>query len=178
MMFHRQNRRGNGGAIYATASDFADIFSSDMESLFRLGLLLTANLSGAERCLLVALDLCTDGAMVLRQWAPSWARRSVIKSAIKIMSPINADEWNLSQDGHEKDAKSAARNVLDEVRHLSIFDRFVFVMSTLERFPKRECSVLLNSTHHDIVAARIRAVRQLAKFDETGRVTCSIGSYC
>jgi hypothetical protein len=147
MFFHRKNRRVSDEAVYAKASDFADIFVCDMNRLFLLGLLLTGNVPDAERCLVVAFDFCIDGAVVRRQWAPSWARRSVIKSAIRIMSPKLADNCNFSRGGHEKEIRLDMEHLLDEVCNLPIFDRFVFVISILESFPCCECSVLLNSTH-------------------------------
>lgn len=174
MFFQRENRLGSRGAIYAKTSDFAGIFLRDMDRLFQLGLLLTGTASDAERCLLVALDFCTDGTMVLSQWVPSWTRRSVIKSAIKIMSLTltsrnHTDNQNFSQGNHEKEIRWGTKHVLDNVCNLPTFDRFVFVMSVLEKFPGRECSVLLNCTARDIFAARIRALRQLASLDETRR---------
>jgi hypothetical protein len=149
-----------------------------MNRLFLLGLLLTGNVPDAERCLVVAFDICIDGAVVRRQWAPSWARRSVIKSAIRIMSPKLADNCNFSRGGHEKEIRLDMEHLLDEVCNLPIFDRFVFVISILESFPCCECSVLLNSTPRDVLGARIRAVGQLARCDEIRRATCSIGSRC
>jgi hypothetical protein len=167
MFFHKKDRSGCGEAVCAKTWDFANIFLRDMGSLFHLGLLLTANPPDAERCFLEALDLCADGAMVHSQWAPAWARRSIIKSAIKIMAPIHADNRSCSDSGPEKEDRLEVESVLDEVCNLAIFDRFVFVMSILEKFPDRECSVLLNCIQREIVAARIRAMRHLAKFDET-----------
>jgi hypothetical protein len=43
------------------------------------------------------------------------------------------------------------------------FDRFVFVMSVLERYSDRDCALLLGCSSADIADARIRVFQQMAR---------------
>src|SRR2546425_8686857 len=47
---------------------------------------------------------------------------------------------------------------------LEDFDRFVFVMSVLERYPDKECSDLLGCSEQDVREARMRALQQIAEY--------------
>jgi hypothetical protein len=46
---------------------------------------------------------------------------------------------------------------------LKDFERFVFVMSVLEKYPDHNCSILLGCARQDIAEARIRALLHLAE---------------
>jgi hypothetical protein len=48
------------------------------------------------------------------------------------------------------------------VAELPAFERFVFVISVLERYSDQECSLLLNCTRGDVIAARTRALQQIS----------------
>jgi DNA-directed RNA polymerase specialized sigma24 family protein len=47
------------------------------------------------------------------------------------------------------------------ILELPSFERFVFVMSVLERFSIQECSLLLGCTRRDVIAAQTRALQQM-----------------
>jgi hypothetical protein len=44
---------------------------------------------------------------------------------------------------------------------LEPFERFVYVMTVLERYPDQDCSVLLGCARRDVLATRIRALQQI-----------------
>jgi hypothetical protein len=46
------------------------------------------------------------------------------------------------------------------VLRLEPFERFVYVMSVLERYSDLDCSVLLGCARRDVIAARIRGLQQ------------------
>jgi DNA-directed RNA polymerase specialized sigma24 family protein len=46
---------------------------------------------------------------------------------------------------------------------LEHFERFVFILTVLESYPDRECASLMNCSKHDVVEARVRALRQFGK---------------
>jgi hypothetical protein len=50
------------------------------------------------------------------------------------------------------------RNEIDDVLTLKDFERFVFVMSILERYPERECSLLLGCSEGEIRNTRSLAL--------------------
>jgi hypothetical protein len=47
------------------------------------------------------------------------------------------------------------------VLQLEPFERFVYVMSVLERYSDLDCTVLLGCARRDVIAARIRALQQI-----------------
>jgi hypothetical protein len=50
---------------------------------------------------------------------------------------------------------------------LNPFERFVFVMSVLERYSDQDCKTLLGCSRQDIIWARTRALEHIANFSRT-----------
>jgi hypothetical protein len=143
----------------ATADRFREIFSADMGSLYLLAYLLTGDDTKAEACFLSALDDCLDSGFVFPERAHSWARRAIIKSAIQRGRPSpNANLSPAETVSKIKEPELASKG-LDVVMRMKTFRRFVFVMSALERYPDRECAILLDCTIRDVVGARNEALR-------------------
>src|SRR5258708_21663438 len=69
---------------FATCEDFRKLFIEDMESLYVLSFLLTGNQDKAEQCFLEGLDACVDGISVFREWAGVWARRIIVRQALRM----------------------------------------------------------------------------------------------
>jgi len=146
---------------YASRSDFCRVFHEETDSLYRLAFLLTADSEKAQQCFVSGLENSVNGNPVFKDWARSWARRAIIQNAVRIINPwpteenapsdFNADERTLAKEQPEIAA------VLD----LPPFERFVFVMSVLEHYSEHECSILLGCSRREVVAARIRALRQI-----------------
>src|SRR6516164_8596247 len=72
---------------YASGPDFCRIFRDDMNRLYTLSLLLTADHSLAEKCFVQGLEDAQKGNPVFREWARSWARRTIIANAIRLINP-------------------------------------------------------------------------------------------
>jgi hypothetical protein len=148
---------------YASRSDFCRIFNRDVNGLYLLSLLLTADRSIAEQCFVGGLHTAQNGNQVFKEWAESWARRAVIQNALRLIRPRRLSRGgrpgvDLSSSGVvEERAEIAA--ILD----LPPFERFAFVMSVLERYSDQECSLLLDCTRGDVAAARSRALDGLGK---------------
>src|SRR5712672_3221950 len=130
---------------YATVTDFFATFSEEMQSLYLLAFLLTADHDKAEQCLVCAMGDFTD-------WAHSWSRRAVLKRAIQMIMPVpeHADKVSISTlkasatSGEDNDPFAA-------ILLLDPFERFVFVMSTLEGQSDAECAVLLRCSWRDVM---------------------------
>jgi DNA-directed RNA polymerase specialized sigma24 family protein len=142
---------------YAMPADFCQMFAGDVDHLYTLSWLLTADRYKAEQCLVAGLEDCLQANAVFREWAYSWARRTVVKNAIRIISPSPL----------RNEAKTAAGipepdTPADAITSLKPFDRFVYVLSVLEKYSDRECSMLLDCTVEKVMAARIRALQALA----------------
>jgi len=57
--------------------------------------------------------------------------------------------------------QAAERAEIAAVLALEPFERFVYVMSVLERYSDHDCSILLECARLEVTAARIRSVQQL-----------------
>jgi len=147
---------------YATRADFCRIFAVDMNLLYLLSLLLTADNELAERCFVAGLEDSTKGNAVFKEWARSWARRMIIQNAILTIRPQLTD----SNSSGEASPVGSTRFLTEppeigSVITLPVFERFVFVISVLEGYSAKNCSLLLGCTRADVIAARTRALRKL-----------------
>jgi len=159
----RNHSAGQRGDDYATSCDFATIFHSHVDELYALSLLLTADQHQAEQCFVAGLDDCLNGSPVFREWAQSWARRVVIKNAIRMLRPA-PQEGRVAASPNDSDAHGPVPDatLLGDIRRLPSFERFVYVISVLEGYSARDCSSLLCCTILEVVEARTRACQQLA----------------
>src|SRR5712671_3604798 len=115
---------------YAMSEDFCRLFKEDAEGLYLLSYMLMADQEKAERCFVGGLEDSVNGNSVYKQWARSWARRRIIQCAIRTIAPglqHADDELNV-------EAESEGNPALAAILHLAAFERFVFVMSTLEGY--------------------------------------------
>lgn len=163
----RKNRlNGEHRSEYATHSDFCAAFREQLDRLFLLALLLSGDELTAEKCLLTAFDTCVDGSLVFRESTASCSRRSVIKTAIRFTLRASSDSSHSDLVGNRTELDLNHDASLKRVQELSPFDRFVFVMSVLERYSDRECSLLLDCAIGDILPARIRAFQQISRLEK------------
>src|SRR6201996_2097441 len=157
----------DGGATpYAAAADFGEVFTEEMHSLYLLSFLLTADKDKAEQCFIGGLVECLEGMGAFMEWARLWARRAIIRQAIRMTSPApeNADHWPLVSVKRTM-IVSPHNNLLAAIVSLSAFERFVFVMSILERMSDGDCLNLLRCSRRELDLARELAVRFLATTD-------------
>jgi len=152
---------------YATVADFKRIFSEDVNSLYLLSLLLTGTPEKAEECFVEGIGESTKGNHVFKEWARSWARRTIIQSAIRLIAPIDysptvsrSADVVLGMDKIPLVLHAEVRAILELVP----LERFVFVMSVLERYSDNDCSTLLGCARRDIAPLRTRALQQLGMF--------------
>jgi DNA-directed RNA polymerase specialized sigma24 family protein len=163
-MFRAIRRETRKCGIYATRDDFCRLFTEGMANLYLLSFLLTGDHEKAELCFIASIDTCIEGNSVFLAWAPSWSRRAIIQNSIQLVSPraglaspkpVNFDPEFSSKfrTMEDRDASFACILALDS------FERFVFVMSVLERLPDADCSVLLSCSRNEIRHARLRALQ-------------------
>jgi DNA-directed RNA polymerase specialized sigma24 family protein len=146
---------------YSIAADFCNAFNEQTDFLFTLAFLLTANHQLAERVFLTAFEDCLDGMPVFKECVPSWSKRAVIKAAIRTVR-LPAKEASVVQKPETFPPTSLGLTIAAAIAKLPELNRFVYVLSVLERYSDRECSVLLDSTVGEIVRARNKALQQLA----------------
>ena len=147
------------GSPYATDADFCKIFKNDMNRLYMLSYLLTANGAAAEQCFVGGLEESQKGNPVFKEWAESWARRTIISNAIRMVNPRAGRDESKNIEAPEIPIPEPLAGVLQ----LTAFERFVVVMTMLEGYSERECSLLLHSTAAEVTEARTRSLIQLTK---------------
>ena len=149
---------------YATSADFQRIFDEDMNSLYQLSFLLTADREKAEQCFVSGLDGAVDGNPVFKEWARSWARGAIIQNAVRMIHPRPAEDSRSrsnSIDSYGKTLQDEPQVEMVAVLELEPFERFVYVMTILEHYSDYECSLLLSCARRDVLAARTHACQQL-----------------
>jgi DNA-directed RNA polymerase specialized sigma24 family protein len=159
--------REHQGTRYASHEDFHTIFNENLKELYQLSFLLTHDPTKADRCLVSGLEDCVSGNHVFREWARSWAKRTIVQNAIRELKPrpgrcnsplsgaifSEMDQHSRGPGGHFE---------IDAVLGLADFDRFVFVMSVLEHHSEHDCALLLGCSARDIREGRNRALKELA----------------
>ena len=158
----RNHIRGGEANQHATSEEFCRIFTEDLSGLYQLSFLLTGDHEKAEHCCVAGLEDCARTNHVFRDWARSWAKRTIIQNAIRELKPRprgakssfsdtafpNFCEFFRGQDGHYE---------LKAVLALEDFERFVFVMSVLEHYSVHECALLLGCSQREVQEGQTRA---------------------
>ena len=156
---------------YASSGDFQRIFHEDMNGLYLLSFLLTANHEKAEQCFVSGLEDAVNGNRVFREWARSWARRVIIKNAVKVINPRPVDgsaySSPVSVNSNGKTLPAEHQVEIAAVLGLEPFERFVYVMTVLEGYSDQDCSLLLGCARRDVLAARSRALQQTGSVIES-----------
>lgn len=161
---------------YATHEDFCRIFTENLSSLYQFSFLLTGNHELAEDCFVAGLGDSVKANKVFREWAYSWAKRSIVRNAIRALKPQPrpADSSAPSSAASEKSKLRVIRDghlEIDSVLGLEDFERFVYVMTVLERYSEPDCALLIGCSIEKVHAARLRAVEEIA------RIACNAPFY-
>jgi len=185
MMLGAKNIPNQVVTPYATRADFCRVFAKNTNSLYLLCFLLTADREAAEKCFVSGLEDSAKGSPVFAAWAESWARRTIIDNAIRMIRPRpesraqtkTVAQTSTSDSTSDNNARpgTAEPAMIAAVIDLSAFDRFVFVMSVLERYSDQECSLLLDCSRTSVVAARVRALQQIGNSAEVHRGLVGVG---
>ena len=145
----------------ASSGDFQRIFYEENDSLHRLSFLLTADREKAEQCFVSGFQESVNGSPVFKEWAHAWARRTIIQNAVRVINPRPVEEHAPSSFDSGGTTPVVEQVETNAVLQLEPFERFVYVISVLERYSDLDCSVLLGCAERDVIAARIRAFRQI-----------------
>ena len=153
--------------LYASREDFCTIFSECLKGLYQLSFLLTRDPAKAERCFVDGLEDCVTGNRVFREWARSWAKRTIVRNAIRELNPRPSQSNSPLSGALFSDKDQYSRDLgghveIDAALRLADFDRFVFVMSVLEHYSEHDCALLLRCSTREIREGRTRALKELA----------------
>ena len=146
--------------LYATSTDFCRIFEKDMDRLYLLSLLLTGSHERAEQCFVAGLETSKSGNPVFKEWAQSWARRSIVQNAVRMIHPRPTDILPSAETTEYDKTKPAE---LTAIVMLPAFDRFAYVLCVLEGYSLQESALLLGCRRDQINTARMRALQEVVK---------------
>ena len=157
----------NAETRYANCEDFRRIFVEDLHSLYQLSFLLTRDHPKAERCFVAGLEDCVKDSQVFREWARTWAKRVIVKNAIRELHPQSSHASSSARgpiifSSNRQSGDTNGHFDLDAVSGLADFERFVFVLCVLERYREHECALLLGCSDSEVREARTQAIEQLA----------------
>jgi len=164
-IFGTKRSKSPSSEMYASSADFCRVFEDHMDRLYLLSLLLTADPELARKCFVRGLEDSKNGSPVFKEWAESWARRTVITNAIRTIGPRPGNPSLITRSAQADEIEGLPEK-LAAIIDLPKFERFVFVMSVLEGYAARDCRFLLNCSNFDVAQARAQALQQLAQSTE------------
>ena len=155
------------GVRVSSGNNVCNLFREEMDGLYLLAFLLTANPETTGQCFISGFEDCLEGIAVNDDWAHSWAKRVVIQNAIRLVDPrIHHSESKVlprfRQEEHEPSERSPDNRTLIGVLALVDFERFAFAMTVLEQLSDRDSALLLGCLLDELRAARVRALEEVA----------------
>jgi hypothetical protein len=155
----------------AASEDFCKIFEQEMPALYRLAFLLAADHSQAEGIFVSSLKQCVNGGPVFKEWAETWARRVVIENAIRMVQPVKGAGGSIQEAAWHAGMGTEFEVELVRVLRLASWERFVLVISVLEKLSDHQCAILLACNRMEVAHARERALREIAGLNEARALT-------
>lgn len=121
----------------------------------------------AEQCFVTGLDDCVNESSVFQESADCWARRVIVRRAVRLVQPRRGDTAagrpaSTGSDDHLS-GTALREPPFAGVLALQDFDRFAFVLSVLERYPDQSCAIFLGASRQEVGEARERAFDYLAR---------------
>ena len=156
-----QARIAHFRADYATHVDFCDVFRNDTKRLYLLAFLLIVNHQESEQCFEFTVEKAFKETAVFKEWVRSWIKRRLIENAIEIVSPASARNRQKHDLWSAEPRETQREREIEIVTKLAPFERFVFVMSILERYSDWDCALLLGCGMSKVARTRMRALRRL-----------------
>lgn len=157
----------------ASAAEFVRLFESENADLRWLAVLLTANAKDAEHCLALALKECISNNPVSKDWAHAWARRVVIRTAVRIVTdskkPLAVPTRDYMAFPIPLRPTQAAGEVITEptaILDLPEFERLAFVLCVLERCSVYDCALLVGRSPRAVYEAKERATSRVIHVSE------------
>ena len=165
---YKTRTRRSQSTQYATSEDFCQLFGDRLNELYRLSFLITGDHELAERCFVAGLEESMESSFVLSEWARSWAKRKIVQSAIDALRPSPRYSHTVASTspacGKPESLPGADRG-LYRVLMLEDFERFVFVMSVLERYSDRDCALLLSCSLQEVREVHNRALERIGNLN-------------
>jgi DNA-directed RNA polymerase specialized sigma24 family protein len=142
----------------ANRPDFCEVLEQELKPLYLLAFLLTANHKAAEQCFDATVEQALYEPALLKDGVRSYIKRSLIRNAIVMLSPPSAPNHAKRDLWTAVPHKAVGDDEIGGVTQLPPLERFVFVMSVLERCSDGECSLMLGCGTRNVAKARMRAL--------------------
>jgi hypothetical protein len=159
---------GNVENRYATCEDFLKSFHENLNGLYQLSFLLTGDHHKAEGCFVAGIDDCAKENRVFKEWSGAWAKRVIVKNAIRELNPreshSNSSALPRVFSHNQQSSGPIGHFGLEFVLRLPDFERFAFVLCVLEHYTAHDCALLLGCAASQVRDARARAIAELANF--------------
>lgn len=139
---------------YPPAAKYSATFIDQMNCLYLLSYLVTADRQIAERCLTKALDEYVEGRCGFLTWADGEGRRAVLREAIQVIRPVAEPAYRWTYRKTAPAPVATGHQAFAVITSLSVFERFVFVMCAIEGLSEEETAGLLNCTVQDVAVSR------------------------
>jgi len=180
---HLKSCRGttNVKGLYAAAEDFEQFFATQNTDLLRLSLQLTADAEKAERCLILAIRDCYFRSNVLKDRVDTWARRMVMRNAIRLVWGTSNDILVESGSEFSSQPSYCSLEALREsvaILTLPDLDRLAFVICVLERYSILDCALLLRRAPREVYQAIARATSQVIPLEGRKDHEAAVASPC
>jgi hypothetical protein len=152
---------------YATREDFRKILDEDLNGLYQLSFLLTADHQKAERCFLSGAQDCVNESRVFREWARPWTRRVIVENTIRELNPrpSRSNSRSLPFLRNQQSSDATGHFTIESLLELEDFERFVFVLCGLERYRENDCTLLLSCSASQVRGSWINAIQKLVGID-------------
>ena len=143
----------------ATRATFCKILKDEMEPLYLLSFLLTANHQLAEQCFLATVEETFEDLTVFNDWALAWIKHNLVKHAAR---RIFREPGRNSGTAGSFYGDGERAMVLDRLLELSPMERFAFILTILEGYSLRKCAALMNRGRDEVMQAKISALHKLS----------------
>lgn len=147
------------GIGHATKRDLCAGLDKDTDALYLLAFLLTANHSMAEELFVSATDTVFKASSVRGNWMRHWLKYTFMKTAATVFRESCDEKRNPDRWFETNPAEAGA--IINAITRLGTLERFAYVMSVLEGYSVRECSILLGCSDKQVVEARTRAIQSI-----------------
>jgi DNA-directed RNA polymerase specialized sigma24 family protein len=139
---------------YARKEDFVSVFDRERVGLHSLAQLLTGNSEIARRCLALAFRECIISGSVSKGWVLSWARRTVIRNAIRLLTRGQSLPSTYAESDNGSPAFALEAPCVPDgsewILGLPECDRLVYVICVLERYSTQDCALLLGKSVREV----------------------------
>jgi hypothetical protein len=163
------NIRGFGEVVQgrATPAEYWELISGEMNTLYLLSFLLTADKEKAEQCLDQTLDDFVEGREDFIDWARKRGRDAVLKHASGMMKP-DPEATQVEMDFRDGLQCLDGSHIFGAITSLPTFERFVFVMTKIYGQSDTECAAHLVTTRWEVSIARELTEQILATTNDGG----------